>query len=200
LRVAAENEARRLETAAQIASNLDQLKDETLHLRRAQDDTATEFGSLRASVANSEIGVALLRTSTGDIRQRIERIEVASEATSSRSVQGSTIALLSLGTRLQECLKAADELGHYGLSVTVADARFAKPLDTHLVERLAGLADIGCGGAACAAAWAHPGQGGAGTDRDRGRSLGAPPTRTVEGRPGSAAPSRRTRGKPGGTR
>ena len=51
--------------------------------------------------------------------------------------EGSTIALLSLGTRLQECLKAADELGHYGLSVTVADARFAKPLDARLIERLA---------------------------------------------------------------
>ncbi len=51
--------------------------------------------------------------------------------------EGGTIALLSLGTRLQECLKAADELGRYGLGVTVADARFMKPLDTALVERLA---------------------------------------------------------------
>jgi 1-deoxy-D-xylulose-5-phosphate synthase len=44
---------------------------------------------------------------------------------------------LSLGGRLHECLKAADELGTYGLSTTVADARFAKPLDTDLVTRLA---------------------------------------------------------------
>jgi 1-deoxy-D-xylulose-5-phosphate synthase len=51
--------------------------------------------------------------------------------------EGSTIALLSLGTRLQECLKAADELAAMGLSATVADARFLKPLDTALVERLA---------------------------------------------------------------
>src|SRR5690242_1554935 len=51
--------------------------------------------------------------------------------------EGSAIALLSLGTRLQEALKAADELAGYGLSTTVADARFAKPLDTQLVERLA---------------------------------------------------------------
>jgi chromosome segregation ATPase len=79
----AENETRRLDTAAQIASNLAQLKDETLQLRRAQDDTATGFGSLRASVANSEIGVDSLRASTADIRQRIERIEVARDATSS---------------------------------------------------------------------------------------------------------------------
>ena len=51
--------------------------------------------------------------------------------------EGTTIAILNLGTRLQESLKAADELAGYGLSVTVADARFAKPLDTDLIERLA---------------------------------------------------------------
>jgi 1-deoxy-D-xylulose-5-phosphate synthase len=51
--------------------------------------------------------------------------------------EGTTIALLSLGTRLQECLKAADELGQRGFSTTVADARFAKPLDTKLIDRLA---------------------------------------------------------------
>ncbi|WP_244643658.1 1-deoxy-D-xylulose-5-phosphate synthase [Alsobacter metallidurans] len=51
--------------------------------------------------------------------------------------EGSRIALLSLGTRLAECLKAADDLAAMGLSTTVADARFAKPLDAVLVERLA---------------------------------------------------------------
>jgi 1-deoxy-D-xylulose-5-phosphate synthase len=51
--------------------------------------------------------------------------------------EGSTIAILCLGTRLQECLKAADELAQRGLSTTVADARFAKPLDTDLIDRLA---------------------------------------------------------------
>ncbi len=51
--------------------------------------------------------------------------------------EGSKIALLSYGARLQECLKAADELATFGLSCTVADARFAKPLDTALVEQLA---------------------------------------------------------------
>src|SRR4030081_3269258 len=58
-----ENEARGRDTAAQIESNLAQLKDETLRLRlrMAQDDTATELGSLRAGVANSEIGVDSLR-------------------------------------------------------------------------------------------------------------------------------------------
>jgi 1-deoxy-D-xylulose-5-phosphate synthase len=51
--------------------------------------------------------------------------------------EGSAIAILSLGTRLQECLKAADELAQRGLSATVADARFAKPLDTQLIDQLA---------------------------------------------------------------
>jgi len=51
--------------------------------------------------------------------------------------EGSSIALLSYGTRLQECLKAADMLAAQGLSATVADARFAKPLDTDLVLGLA---------------------------------------------------------------
>jgi 1-deoxy-D-xylulose-5-phosphate synthase len=47
------------------------------------------------------------------------------------------IAILSLGTRLAEVLKAADMLATQGLSPTVADARFAKPLDTALIENLA---------------------------------------------------------------
>ncbi len=51
--------------------------------------------------------------------------------------EGSKIALFSFGARLAECLKAADELAAHGLSTTVADARFAKPLDTELLLRLA---------------------------------------------------------------
>jgi 1-deoxy-D-xylulose-5-phosphate synthase len=51
--------------------------------------------------------------------------------------EGTTIALLSLGGRLGECMKAAQELAAYGLSTTVADARFAKPLDIDLISRLA---------------------------------------------------------------
>ncbi len=51
--------------------------------------------------------------------------------------EGTKVALLSLGTRLSECLKAAEELASFGLSTTVADARFAKPIDTDLVLRLA---------------------------------------------------------------
>jgi 1-deoxy-D-xylulose-5-phosphate synthase len=51
--------------------------------------------------------------------------------------EGSKVAILSLGTRLAECLKAADELAARGLSATVADARFAKPIDQDLVRQLA---------------------------------------------------------------
>lgn len=51
--------------------------------------------------------------------------------------EGTTVAILSYGTRLQESLKAADELAARGFSTTVADARFAKPLDHDLIRRLA---------------------------------------------------------------
>jgi 1-deoxy-D-xylulose-5-phosphate synthase len=51
--------------------------------------------------------------------------------------EGDRVALLSLGTRLAEALKAAEELETRGLSTTVADARFAKPLDEDLILRLA---------------------------------------------------------------
>ncbi|NBV94899.1 MAG: 1-deoxy-D-xylulose-5-phosphate synthase, partial [Methylocystaceae bacterium] len=51
--------------------------------------------------------------------------------------EGSKVALLSLGTRLAEALKAAEDLENYGVSTTVADARFAKPLDRELLRQLA---------------------------------------------------------------
>ena len=50
--------------------------------------------------------------------------------------EGKTVAILSLGTRLAEALKAADQLEAKGLSTSVADLRFAKPLDTALIRRL----------------------------------------------------------------
>ena len=51
--------------------------------------------------------------------------------------EGGSVAILSLGTRLADALRAADELAARGLPATVADARFAKPLDTALLEQLA---------------------------------------------------------------
>ncbi|MES1196989.1 MAG: transketolase C-terminal domain-containing protein, partial [Pseudomonadota bacterium] len=51
--------------------------------------------------------------------------------------EGTTVAIVSLGSRLVESLKAADKLAAMGISVTVADARFAKPLDEELIRRLA---------------------------------------------------------------
>jgi 1-deoxy-D-xylulose-5-phosphate synthase len=51
--------------------------------------------------------------------------------------EGTSIAILNFGTRLAECLMAADKLSAYGLSATVADARFAKPLDEEMIRRLA---------------------------------------------------------------
>ena len=51
--------------------------------------------------------------------------------------EGSSIAILSFGARLQEVLLAAEKLSAYGLSPTIADARFAKPLDTDLIAKLA---------------------------------------------------------------
>jgi len=51
--------------------------------------------------------------------------------------EGARVAILSLGTRLAEALKAAAQLEARGISTTVADARFAKPLDVELIERLA---------------------------------------------------------------
>jgi 1-deoxy-D-xylulose-5-phosphate synthase len=51
--------------------------------------------------------------------------------------EGSAVAILSFGARLSEALRAADQLGGFGLSTTVADARFAKPLDVDLIRQLA---------------------------------------------------------------
>jgi 1-deoxy-D-xylulose-5-phosphate synthase len=55
---------------------------------------------------------------------------------------GSTVAILSLGGRLSDSMTAADELATRGLMITVADARFAKPIDDHLIEKLATSHDV----------------------------------------------------------
>ena len=51
--------------------------------------------------------------------------------------EGTSVAILSFGARLKECFQAADDLAARGLSATVADARFAKPLDEELIRCLA---------------------------------------------------------------
>lgn len=56
--------------------------------------------------------------------------------------EGSTVALLSLGTRLSHAMRAAEDLAHQGLSTTVADARFAKPLDEDLIRKLASSHEV----------------------------------------------------------
>ncbi|MDT7933781.1 MAG: 1-deoxy-D-xylulose-5-phosphate synthase [Sphingomonadaceae bacterium] len=56
--------------------------------------------------------------------------------------EGKTVAILSLGARLAEALAAAEELQRHGLSTTVADMRFAKPIDMALVRRLAATHEV----------------------------------------------------------
>jgi len=51
--------------------------------------------------------------------------------------EGTSIAILNFGARMTQVLLAAERMGGYGLSATIADARFAKPLDTDLIRRLA---------------------------------------------------------------
>ena len=68
-----------------------------------------------------------------EIPEQLEKLEIGK----GRVVrEGSKVAILSLGARLEEAKKAADQLEAKGLSTTVADLRFAKPLDTALIEKL----------------------------------------------------------------
>ncbi|MBX7541620.1 1-deoxy-D-xylulose-5-phosphate synthase [Qipengyuania sphaerica] len=68
-----------------------------------------------------------------EIPEKLEKLEIGK----GRIVrEGSKVAILSLGARLEEAKKAADQLEAKGLSTTVADMRFAKPLDTALIEKL----------------------------------------------------------------
>ena len=81
------------------------------------------------SKTQDEVGSIYLARNIDDTPLEIGRGRILRE--------GNAVALLSYGTRLGECMKAADELGAQGFTCTVADARFAKPLDTQLIERLA---------------------------------------------------------------
>ena len=91
--------------------------------RRWRSTTARRRCAIRAATASA----STCRRSA--CRSRSARAASCARAPRSRCCR--------YGTRLQECLKAADELAAHGLSTTVADARFAKPLDTDLVLRLA---------------------------------------------------------------
>ncbi len=81
-------------------------------------------------------GIGLVLPARGQVLE-IGRGRVIREAGRQQGREQGGIALLSLGTRLADTLKAADELAARGLPPTVADARYAKPIDTALVERLA---------------------------------------------------------------
>ena len=84
LRTAADvTEAIRRDTADKIESDIALLKRQTIRLRTAQEDASTELSGLRAAAANSEIGIEQLRTSTGQIRQQVARIETLREVTGS---------------------------------------------------------------------------------------------------------------------
>jgi 1-deoxy-D-xylulose-5-phosphate synthase len=98
-----------------------------------------ELVHMVATAAAHDDGPIALRYPRGD-GEGVEMPEAGTPLEIGRGrivCEGTTIALLSLGTRLAQCRKAADELARFGLSVTVADARFAKPIDTDLVLMLA---------------------------------------------------------------
>ena len=74
------------------------------------------------------------------IPEQLEKLEIGK----GRVVrEGSKVAILSLGARLEEAKKAADQLEAKGLSTTVADMRFAKPLDEDLIARLMKTHEVG---------------------------------------------------------
>ena len=98
-----------------------------VHTAALHDDGPIAFRYPRGS----GVGLALPETP--------ERLEIGK----GRVVrEGRKVAILSLGTRLGEALKAADELDAKGLSTTVADLRFAKPLDEALIRKLAATHDV----------------------------------------------------------
>ncbi|MEQ9489863.1 MAG: 1-deoxy-D-xylulose-5-phosphate synthase [Alphaproteobacteria bacterium] len=94
---------------------------------------------MTATAASYDEGPSALRYPRGegvgvDMPERGEILEIGKGRILR---EGSTIAILSLGARLKSALDAADILAAHGFSTTVADARFAKPIDTALVETLA---------------------------------------------------------------
>jgi 1-deoxy-D-xylulose-5-phosphate synthase len=98
-----------------------------------------ELVHMTATCAAHDSGPIAMRYPRGDgVGVEMPERGIALEIGKGRVLrEGSRIAILSLGTRLAEALKAAEDLAARGLSTTVADARFAKPLDRDLVLRLA---------------------------------------------------------------
>ncbi|WP_316231312.1 hypothetical protein [Bradyrhizobium sp. SZCCHNR1051] len=96
-----ENEARRRDTADKIESDLALLKRQTVRLRGAQEDAATELSGLRTAAANSDVTIEQLRTSTGEMRQQLARIETAREATSSISRRPHRVRRVARATEAQ---------------------------------------------------------------------------------------------------
>ena len=111
-------------------------------LRAAADEA--ELRHMVATAAGYDQGPIAFRYPRGDgmgvdMPARGERLTIGKGRI---ITQGSTIALLSYGTRLAEVLAAADRLAALGLNATVADARFMKPLDTELIADLASRHDV----------------------------------------------------------
>lgn len=98
-----------------------------------------ELQNMTVTLASYDEGPVAMRYPRGEgVGLELAKAGLPLEIGKGRVVrEGTKIALLSYGTRLAECLKAADQLATMGLSTTVADARFAKPLDADLVESLA---------------------------------------------------------------
>ncbi|MGN6096722.1 MAG: transketolase C-terminal domain-containing protein, partial [Bosea sp. (in: a-proteobacteria)] len=103
-----------------------------------------ELTHMVATAAAYDAGPIAFRYPRGEgVGVEIPDVGVPLEIGKGRIVrEGTQIALLSLGTRLGESLKAAELLAQRGLSATVADARFAKPLDEGLILKLAREHDI----------------------------------------------------------
>ena len=100
---------------------------------------AGDLGRMVATCAAIDDRPSAVRYPRGDALAALGPVDLSPlEIGKGRIVrEGSSVALLSYGARLGDCLKAADKLGSMGLSTTVADARFAKPLDHDLIRRLA---------------------------------------------------------------
>ena len=98
-----------------------------------------ELVHMVATAAQIDDGPSAIRYPRGEgVGVEMPEVGVPLEIGKGRIVrEGTAVALLSYGTRLQDTLSAADDLAARGLSTTVADARFCKPLDTDLVRRLA---------------------------------------------------------------